>query len=305
MRFSLYGLPQFAISATEVFLRLHLLIYLTQFVKMGGQQAGLIVSGSLVLSALFDPLIGRFSDDLKASKGRVTGFIVLSLLIMCLFICLLFLPSWSSEQFFILFLLCLGYQVSYSSFLIPYLSLAKSLIQEEKDIVSLYAWRYLFGSLGALIGISFPFLNKIFDTEGYFVIALAMIFLILVLAPASLKLLKEKKQTSAKTRASKNLGKQLTSLFKNQVFLGYYLTFTILSIGLGLNQTLALYFYKFGLKLTEDETNILLGFYMLVFCISIPFWTKFSENYGKKRALSIGLSVITLCLTFSQRSLQS
>lgn len=298
MHFSLYGLPQFAISATEVFLRLHLLIFLTQYVGLSGKVAAIIVAGSLIISSIFDPLIGSFTDRLKATRGRVTGFILLSLFVMIIFLALLFIPAWKPNDTLLLFGIILGYQISYSCFLIPYLGLAKQLIQEEKDIITLYSWRYFFGSIGALVGVSLPFLKSLSNNHSYAPIALTLIAMIIILAPLSFKKLNERKQISSVSKSQTNLGNKLINLFGTPVFLGYYLTFTILSIGLGINQTLAIYYYKFGLKLTESETNILLAVYMFVFCLSIPFWSRFAANKGKKKALAIGMVVITLCTLF-------
>lgn len=294
MRFSIYGLPQFPISATEVFLRLHLLVFLTQVVELTGEAAGIIVSLSLIASSIFDPLIGQLSDRIKKRTGAVKPFIFLSLISLCIFLGILFAPSWSPEDKYILFFLVLGYQISYSSFLIPYLALAKELIQKEEDIVTLYAWRYFFGSLGALIGVSLPFLKNFFDGHGFLPMGIAMILLIMAIAPTSLSRIKEDSHKVEQEHLQSGLAKNLLGLLKNNVFLGYYLTFTILSIGLGINQTLAVYYYKFGLNLNESEVNILLAVYMLIFCGSIPFWVNFAKKQGKKRALSIGLS--TMCL---------
>ena len=294
MRFSIYGLPQFPISATEVFLRLHLLVFLTQVIKLSGEAAGIIVSLSLIVSSFFDPLIGQFSDRIKKRTGAVKPFIIFSLISLCCFLSLLFIPSWSPADKYTLFFLVLGYQVSYSSFLIPYLAIAKELIQKEEDIVTLYAWRYFFGSLGALIGVSLPFLKNFFDGHGFLPMGVAMILLIMAIAPASLSRIKEDSPRLEEENLERGLFKNLWGLLKNHIFLGYYLTFTILSIGLGINQTLAVYYYKFGLNLNESEVNILLAVYMLIFCGSIPFWVNFAKKQGKKRSLSIGLSVMCL-----------
>ena len=90
MRFSLYGLPQFAISATEVFLRLHLVVYLTTIIGLTGIQAGFIVSASLIVSAIFDPIIGYYSDLVKVRTGKVKPFIFASLISLSIFLLLVF-----------------------------------------------------------------------------------------------------------------------------------------------------------------------------------------------------------------------
>lgn len=293
MQFSLYGLPQFAISTTEVFLRLHLVVYLTKIVGLSGTQAGAMVSASLIVSSVFDPFIGHYSDLMKEKLGQVKPFIMGSLFSLSLFLILIFIPNWSPGDRILLFLLILGYQISYSSFLIPYLALAKELIKSEEDIVTLYAWRYFFGSIGAMVGVSLPFLGELFPTKNFAPMGFAMVGLIILFAPTALSQIKEKVRKRKIERQSTKLFESLLNLFRNNVFSGYYATFTILSIGLGVNQTLAVYYYQKGLNLTEGETSILLGVYMLIFCASIPIWVKFAQKKGKKLALTLGL--VTMC----------
>jgi len=177
--------------------------------------------------------------------------------------------------------------------------MAKSLIKNENDIINLYSWRYIWGSLGALFAVSLPFLQQFFNTTSYIPMGLAMVILILLFGPVSLYYLKEEKQISLiKKQESQNVLKELKTLMSNKPFLIYALSFTILSIGLGLNQTLAVYYYKSGLQLTSEQVNTMLMYYMVVFSISIPVWVKFSKKQGKRNSLRVGLIVVSTCTLF-------
>jgi GPH family glycoside/pentoside/hexuronide:cation symporter len=299
MRFSIYGIPQLAMSTTEVFLRLYFLVYFTQVINFTGEDGALIISASLLISAFFDPIIGKFADHYKAKNGRLTPLITISLILISLLLFLIFVPNWGQENFGIMFLLTTLYQITYSLFLIPYLAMAKSLIKNENDIINLYSWRYVWGSLGALFAVSLPFLQQFFNTTSYIPMGLAMVLLILLFGPISLYYLKEEKQISLiKKQESQNVLNELKTLMSNKPFLIYALSFTVLSVGLGLNQTLAVYYYKAGLKLSSEQVNTMLMYYMVVFSISIPLWVKFSKKQGKRNSLRVGLIVVSACTLF-------
>lgn len=299
MRFSIYGIPQLAMSTTEVFLRLYFLVYFTQVIKFTGEEGALIISASLLISAFFDPFIGKFADNYKATQGRLTPLITIALFLIAVLLFLIFIPKWGPQNFIIIFALTTLYQIIYSLFLIPYLAMAKSLIKNENDIINLYSWRYIWGSLGALIAVSLPFLQQLFETTNYVPMGLAMVLLILLFGPASLHYLKEEKQISViEKQEPQNISKELKTLINNKPFLIYALSFMTLSIGLGLNQTLAVYYYKTGLQLTSEQVNTMLMYYMIIFSISIPLWVKFSKKQGKKNSLRIGLIVVSICTLF-------
>lgn len=300
MRFSIYGIPQLAMSTTEVFLRLYLLVYFTQVIKFTAQEGALIISGSLIISALFDPFIGKFGDHFKDTKGRLTPVITCALFLLTAILLMLFLPHWSTDDFIIVFTLTTLYQMTYSLFLIPYLAMAKTLIKKENDIINLYSWRYVWGSIGALGGVSLPFLLKYLKMDTYEPIGLTMAALILALGPSALYFLKEDKFIFEKPKTSLDKEKvslriEFDYLFKNKPFMIYITAFTILSVGLGINQTLAVYFYKEGLNLSSDQVNKLLIFYMFIFSLSIPFWANFSKKKGKRNSLRLGLIVVCIC----------
>jgi len=296
MKFALYGLPQLAIGAVVVFFRLYLLIYLTQIVKFSGNNAALIMSSALILSAIFDPFIGKFSDHYKATRGKLTPLILIGIFLMCVSVSNLLIPIWSDKHTLIVFLLVLSYEFSYSFFLIPYLALAKELTVNRNDIVNLYSWRYFWGSFGAIVGVALPFLQKFYVTSAYTPMAIVMVGLLILLCPLPIFWLKEKHKHSHLIKAEKNvhIKTELKILFKNRAFLGYFLAFTFLSIGLGLNQTLAVYYYKHGLHLDDQQTNTVFTIYMLIFCLAIPLTSRYAKSAGKINTLRIGLSLSAL-----------
>lgn len=291
----LYGLPQLAISASEVFLRLYLLIFLTEQVELSGKTGAFLMAISLILSTLTDPLIGKFSDWWKTKYGQLKGLTLFSTINFGVSIGLIFIPNWNADETFFIFLALVYYQASYSFFTVPYLSLAKFLIKKESDIIALYSWRYLWGSIGALIGVSLPALRGTMGENTFLPMAICMVSLLILIGPPILSLLKEPKKTYSKIIVNINLKKDLQHLFKNRPYLMYFCCFTFLSIGLGVNQTLAVYYYKNGLLLNENQVNLLLFFYMIVFSLSIPFWVHKAKTIGKKKLLNIGLSFVALC----------
>lgn len=290
--FKIYGLIQFSTSIVEVFIRLYLVVFFTTQIGLSGEMSGIIVSSSLISSALFAPWLGNIVDSFQTKQGSLKPVITFALILMAATLALLFVPNWSHEDKFILFALSFFYQISYTLFIIPYFSFAKELIQQEDDIISLHSWRYFWGSLGAIIGVSLPYLNKTYAFYGIF-----MSLCCLLLGPVFLKFLKLSPKPQTQTSQPVSFMHDVRDLLGNLPF-RYFLSFYILaSIGLGLNQTLAVFYYKEGLGLNTSETSMLLGIYMLFFCIAIALWTIISKKIGLKKTLVIGISGTLLCIT--------
>lgn len=296
MQSLMYGLSQFPLSSFEVFSRLFLLVYLTEYLGLKGQTAGLIISVSLLISIIFDPIIGKMVDSYKNLGKRISPIIIFAIFGIIISLILLFIPNWNATQSLWLFFILLLYQICYSLFLIPYLTLAKVIVKNSNDTTGLYAWRYLFGSLGAILGVSLPFLKNIFPNHYYESVAITSITIILLISPITIIKLRERKsKTPINTNKNEATKSILKSTFKNRVYMMYLFSFLFLSIGLGINQTMAVFYYKNGLNLTENETNKLIAIYMLIFCFSIPFWTYLTKSFDKKKLLCTGLGIVTAC----------
>jgi len=292
----IYGFVQFSSSIVEVFLRLYLVVYFTTIVGLKGEQAGLIVSSSLVVSAFFAPAIGNFADYFKRRFGNVKPLINLAIVCLSVSLILLFVPKWESSQKWTLFILCFFYQISYTSFLIPYFSLAKELVIKSNDIISLHSWRYFWGSLGAIIGVSLPYLGKYFNDNTYLPFGLLMAAGCLIFGPTALHFIKDISNSNPiHTETKKGFKKDIKQLLKTKPFKYFLFFYILMSIGLGINQTLAVFYYKESLMLTSTETSQLLGVYMLFFCLSILVWTIISKKIGLKKTILIGVTG-TLCV---------
>ena len=67
----------------------------------------------------------------------------------------------------------------------------------------------------------------------------------------------------------------------NKAYWNLVVAFATATIGLTLNSTLALYYYRYRLKLPESDVRIVLLAFVLVFCCAIPLWVKLSERFSK------------------------
>ena len=92
----------------------------------------------------------------------------------------------------------------------------------------------------------------------------------------------------------------IKALLKDRRFLQILLSFFVVNCGLGLNSSLALYYYKIYLGFTEKQTQIILVGFLIIFTLSIPLWIFLTRRFDKKKLIIAGAALlgISTFLTF-------
>ena len=129
--------------------------------------AGILTAGRLI-EALDDPIIGWWSDRTKSRWGRRLPFVSFSTPFYALFFALLWITPWGSGSianavyiFIILELFFLSNTFSGG----PYESLLPEIARSHRDRMSVVAWQFYFGILGAALGLVLTGLIK--DAYGF------------------------------------------------------------------------------------------------------------------------------------------
>ena len=117
---------------------------------------GIVLTAGRLIEALDDPIIGWWSDRTRSRWGRRLPFVLFSTPFYALFFGLLWLTPWGSANignvvyvFVILELFFLSNTLSGG----PYESLLPEIAQGHRDRMSIVAWQFYFGILGAVLGL--------------------------------------------------------------------------------------------------------------------------------------------------------
>lgn len=289
-----YGFAELGINSVEIFLRLHLLVFYTEQVGLNSSLAGLALGLAIFWDAIIDPLIGHSSDRVRMIKGErysylPWGFLFLSLSILGL----LNPPLLKTEisQFSYLLFFSLLVNTAYTVLSVPYSALVGDLAADSRERSRLIGWRLAFGNLGAICGIAIPsyfLIGKVVDPYG--LTAWAIVGLLAVGTGVSWATAK-KYNTVAPIGTASSI-KSLLMPLKNRRFMPLLAAYFVANMGLTFNSSLALYFYRLRLKLSEEDIRtVLLGF-LIVFTLSIPLWIYLVRFVSKKNALMAGILIL-------------
>lgn len=146
----LYGLGSIAYGVKGQLMSLLLLFY-NQMVGLPPEMVSTVLMISVVLDAIWDPLIGQYSDNLRSPLGRRHTLMYASAIPAAVTFVMLWHPpaGWSDMALcgYLLALVMLT-RLTISFYEIPSTALAPELAPQYHERTSLLAYRYMFGTLG-------------------------------------------------------------------------------------------------------------------------------------------------------------
>ena len=291
-----YGAAETGIAAAEVMLQLYLLnFYIGQ--GLSPFLTGLALACAVALDAFADPLVGGISDRARPEMGRRRAFILGGSIFLSIAMPALFHPPSTGEAGLFAYLLIsyLGVNLAMTLLSVPHSAMAGELVPDPSERTALFGFRLLFNCVGLLAGIISPSLS---GSSGHGSIVIGVIALVSALitfrATRGLDILPAKPESNVPRQPMLNV---MRSTLSNRSFLLLVLAFLIASVGRTFNSSLALYYYKYRLLLSEEQTTrVVLGLFVLVVTVSIVAWVLLARRYGKKRpafAGILGLGLLT------------
>jgi Na+/melibiose symporter-like transporter len=129
-----------------------LLFYYNQVLGLPALTASAAISAALIVDAVFDPLIGSFSDRLKTRWGRRHLLMFLASVPLALALALCFLPPHLDQRGLALWLFgaAVAADISMSLFAVPWASLYVEFSDDYGERTELVTWRYAVGWIGAI-----------------------------------------------------------------------------------------------------------------------------------------------------------
>lgn len=287
----LYGFAEFGINALEVFLRLHLLVFYSKEIGLSVGHAGLAISISILWDAVVDPWIGKLSDRWRERHGSRAYLVLVGACLTGVFVLGLFHPpeflATTLEKWLYLLMLSLLVNTSFTLFSIPYSAMVGDFSQDRNERAYFIGWRIFFANAGALAGILVP---------GYYLVAGATdtyaqsswVIAMIILVSAFIGTWRPPPPFEAKDSAPIFEHGSWRQAFQNQPFLVLLLSFVIVNIGLTINTSSALYFYRLRMNFSEKDIQTVLLLFFAVFSLSVPLWIYIGRKWGRKKSLCFG-----------------
>lgn len=300
-----YGFAELGNSGAEVMLRISLLIFYTNEVGLRSDYASYALAIGIFWDAITDPLMGRLSDRAKIGGQRRRPFFIPGALGLAFFLVLIFnVPVFESQfsKFLYLLLTYLGTNTFMTVLSVPHTALAGDIGKTPQLRMELFGWRLIFVNLGLILGTAIPALvlslqfdSLATDSIASFILA-GVILLSAFVSYFSTSSLDKVEIKSIKSESLSEYFAHLFEILSHKKFLWLVIAYTVATVGLTLNSSLALYYYKYFLKLEDLDMRIILVFFMTIFCLSIPLWVFLARLWSKEKILLINITLLGLMI---------
>ncbi len=299
-----YGLAELSPSAIDIFLKVYLLVYFNQVLGLSATLTSFVIGASVLWDALIDPWIGGISDRYKEKYGnRKLILFIAGAAMAVIFFTLWRIPAGNhNSSYVLLFIISAVLNSCISFFSVPYYAIANDLEKDNDKRRTWIGWRLVFFNVGSLIGLSVPayFLTQgkvLLPQEPYLHAVTFLVTMTIILTLIATHFMYYKTEKDALVKHNRNL--KLKTILKDKIFLQVLLAFFVVNCGLGLNSTLALYYYKEFLNFTQEQTQLILVSFLLFFTVSIPLWVILTRFFTKKNLIVYGAIALGLMTMIS------
>ncbi|MCS7205559.1 MAG: MFS transporter [Leptospiraceae bacterium] len=317
----LLGFAELGFFFVEIIIRLYLLKYYTDEIKLDPKLAGIAISISLLWDAISDPLMGYISDHFplvirtknQVWKKKRVFYMILGSLFTSLFFIVLFLDFIKErsqvEKFFYLLVNYFFLNTFLTIMSVPHSALCSEASINPNDRNWIFGFRLIWGNIGLILGILLPTYFSL-NQEG--VIKNILFAAVILISVWVSSLVGFQLDTHEKTFTPKSyffdVFRTTKFLLKNQYLFVLVLSYFIAFVGIGINSAIALFYYEYTLKFSEQETSLILLVFLLVWTFSVPVWIWLAKRFEKKHLIllaifSLGLGTVLGYPNFPERDL--
>jgi Na+/melibiose symporter-like transporter len=288
-----FSAAESGIVATETFLRLYLMIYVTDTIGLSPIYAGLAITLGIVWDAITDPFMGAVSDRTLAFFKTRRPYLILGAIVLSAGLAGFFtIPAQEQGAFALVLIWYLLINTGLTILSVPFSAMVTDLSSDPSQRTQLIAFRFVFANIGAVLGTVFPIVYRSGNADP---LLAALLFGILIFTTALVSYFSSPTEVKAKVVVKNVFSlQQLRSAALNRAFLPLFLIAIAATLGVAANSALALYYYKYRLLLEESQTQIIIVVFMVVLSFSLVAWLKIAKKLGKVKALMIGASGLGL-----------
>ncbi|MBN2880355.1 MAG: MFS transporter [Clostridia bacterium] len=297
-RKALYGagdiMGTLAFTVTALFLP----YFFTDVLGLPSVLAGLVIFIGNFWDALTDPFAGHISDRTKSRLGRRRPyFLYMALPIGLTFVLLFAVPSGmaTSATFILTSIAYIAFMTSTTFYLVPYLAFGMEIEKSYDGRTSLIAWRMLFSIGFGLVGAVVPkIIWEAAETPSKGFLIMAVMLAIPVTISTLFPFFAAKEQKSESLHES-HFFNDFKKALKSRSFLKGVIIYVATWAGIGVVQTLLIYYFKYVLCIPE-QFELLIGVLFGVTIVALPLWVFLSGRLDKRKAYVIGAVVFILGL---------
>ncbi|MFU8847721.1 MAG: MFS transporter [Opitutales bacterium] len=292
-----YGLAGLGKVAVEVTLQLYLFDYYTRILGLSPVLAGGAFAVAILWDALSDIVVAAGLFKLRARGVTYSAVLWSGALLLAVTTVLLFSPFNTSSSLYLFLHLLIAYVLVNTGMTLldlPQTSLSAELSHLSNERNKLLASRMGFGIVGLAVGSALP--GLLLRTQGDDLpktvlaearVDSAWVLAALVLLSGTLTavfLFRTEKSRQGQRPPEVPTLKEVKGVFRDRPFRTLLFAGVVAAVGRTINAALALMYYRYVLKLSEEAvTQIILPVFTLSIIFSIPLWVLLSKRLGKQR----------------------
>lgn len=305
-----YGVAEVGASLSYNAINFFLLFFLVEVARLRPELAGAVLLLGRVFDAVTDPLMGVWSDRVRARRGTRTPFIARGALPFGLTFALLWALPALEHQGALLALAAaalLLHTLVYTFVQVPYLAMTPELAPDYESRTVLSGYRVVFATFASLVAAAAPPLlaaqfnawRGLPEGAAFGWRAMGLLFGALMSLAYAATALAVREPARPGGRAAVPAARRegaLRSLAAAHGYLPVLALFATLTLGLGTLSSILPFFLASRLQLPPAVQTGLLGLLFVVAALSVPLWTRLSSRLGKRGALSVGLALLAVSL---------
>ena len=296
-----WGLADMGVNVFVVVKQLLVFTFLTTFLGVPPEVAGMVTFAVLAFDVVTDPLVGFLSDRTNSRWGRRAPWIAVGALVLAAGIVGMFaVPeglAWQTNAFWVICFFGVA-TIGFTFVAIPYGAMAGEMTQDPRERSTMMAFRMTFASLGLLIaGAMVPALAG--DTRAGYFNAVLLVSPVVVLTIWGMLFL-TRKAPQIDDAAAGSFLTVLARVMANRAFVVLVVLYGVLTLAVALIATglqlAALYLMAddgqsalSGLASGLGVFSTLFAMFIVGSVISQYIWVKTSARLGKTPALITGI----------------
>lgn len=316
----LYGSGTIAFGIKDHGFNALLMLFYNQVVGLPAAWVGSAIMIAMIADALFDPLLGQYSDNVRTRWGRRHPFMYAAALPIALFYLLLWMPPEMARgaQFAWLVATAILVRFSISLYEIPSTALLAEFTSDYDERTKLVAARFFFGVCGgiAMTVVTFGYFLRPtaaqpvghLNAQGYVTYAwVAAAIMMLSVLISSLGTQKEVLKRPPPPPAVKvpigRMLREMLGVLVHPAYISILLASLFFAVASGLSLSLSVYFSTYFWELSASQiatvaSTAVVGI-LLAFVVVLPL----SARFGKKPAamLMFGLGLVSSVLPLALR----
>lgn len=296
-----YGLGDIGCNIFIVTTGMFLLFFLTDVLGIEPALAGLALLIPKLWDVISDPIMGGISDITRSRLGRRRPYLLYSSIPFGIAFFILFLaPHHDTETaraVHVGLLFALGCTV-FTIYNVPYSSMVAEMTDDYNERMSVTSFRMIGSSIGVLLagGLAMAVVAMGGGGEsGFRLLGLVFGVMIAVFCLAGAWGTRKARFLEVVDQKPDFL-KQVKIAFANRPFKVLMLMYLFQSIAIGVLMAGQIYYVKYVMKMPESYVGLISGVLFITAIVFIPFWVRMGVKFGKIKAYSAGLAILTLML---------